>query len=60
MDIHCSLKNSEQFNGTKVVLTKYDLSVRSNHLGLKFWVVAYGRFDCFSTKAGSLKPLTAE
>ena len=47
MDIHCSLNNSEQFNGTKVVLTKDDLSVCSDHLGLTFWEVAYGRFDCF-------------
>jgi len=45
MEIHCSLKKSEQFNGTKVVLTQYDLSVRRNHLGLTFWVVAYGRFS---------------
>ena len=42
--IHRSLKNSQQFNGTS---RKRPPPV-SDHLGLKFWVVAYWRFDCIS------------
>ena len=48
MDKFLQIRNANE----AILLTQYGLSSHkqpppvSDHLGLTFWVVAYGRFDC--------------